>query len=199
MAWQLDLKRRVIAFARSGTNNNAPEGQSTEVVLAKLGNFSAERRFAEAAVWLKKLPIVNPTGTKDALLAATEAASSFLTDISEDLSREPFPNGVLLKEGGSVARLSLATDGSITAVSASGEPRNYSWHDFPADSLMEVHRVLVTNAPSEVERLRRHESAIALDWLAGNRERALAAATELSAASPAFRKRWDAISAGLPR
>ena len=51
---------------------------------------------------------------------------------------------------------------------------------------------------TEPERLRRHECAIAFDWLAGNRERAMTAATILSQSSETFRKRWREISAGLP-
>ena len=202
LAWQLDLKRRVIMHARAAAKSidpNKAEWLSPEVILAKLSQFSAERQFAEATAWLKRLPDVVPTGSKAALLATAEAASAFLTDISENLSREPFAGGLLLKDGGSVARISVALDGSINAVAASGEFRNCTWRDFTADSLIEMHRVLVANAPAEAERLRRQEGAIAFDWLAGNRERALMAASELSAASPAFRKRWDAISAGLPR
>ncbi len=195
-AWQLDLKRRVILLAGSG---NAPPAARQETVLGKLAEFTAERKFAEAAVWLKELPDVAPGVSREALLAVAEAASAFLTDIGEDLAREPFSGEVPLKDGGSVTRVSVGTDGSITAVPASGATRACAWKEFSPDGLIAMHRVLVANPASETERLRRHECAIAFDWLTGNRERALAAAAKLSEISPAFRKRWDAISAGLPR
>ena len=118
----------------------------------------------------------------------TEAAAVFLTDIGEDLAREPFTGELQLDDGGSVTRVSVGTDGFITATSASGEERSCEWSDFSADALIDMHRVLVRNPASETERLRRHECAIAFDWLAGNRERALAAAARLSSGSPAFRK-----------
>jgi hypothetical protein len=195
-AWQLDLKRRVILSAESG---KAPPPVRQEAVLAKLADFAAGRKFAEAAAWLKQLPNGAPGVKKDALLAVTEAASAFLTDIGEDLSREPFSGELPLVDGGSVTRLSMGRDGSITAVQSSGGTRACAWKDFSPDALIAMHRVLVANPASETERLRRHECAIAFDWLTGNHERALAAAARLSEASPAFRKRWDAISAGLPR
>ncbi len=197
-AWQLDLKRRVILFAGARIKSPAT-GPSPETVLAKLAEFSADRRFAESTVWLKELPDDVPGVTRQALLSMAEAASVFLTDISEDLSREPFTGELPLKEGGSVTRISVGMDGSITAIPTSGGTRSCEWKDFAPDALIAMHRVLVANTASVTERLRRHECVIAFDWLAGNRERALAAAAKLSEISPAFRKRWDAISAGLPR
>jgi hypothetical protein len=58
---------------------------------------------------------------------------------------------------------------------------------------------VVKTPKSESERLRRNECAISYDWLAGNRERALSAATLLSQGSADFKRRWDAISLGLPK
>ena len=204
-AWQFDLKRRVLLLAGAGHKSTSPPqprktaGPSPEAVLARLVEFAADRRFAEAAAWLKELPDGAPGVSKEALLAVAEAASAFLTDIGEDLSRKPFTGELPLKDGGNVTRVSVGPDGSITAIPASGETRSCEWRDFPPDALIAMHRVLVANPASETERLRRHECAIAFDWLAGDRGHALAAAAKLSTASPAFKKRWDAISAGLPR
>jgi hypothetical protein len=204
-AWQLDLKRRVIHYAGAGDTGASPHwprettGPTQEELLGKLADFTAERRFAEAAAWLKELPDGASGVSKEALLAVTEAASAFLTDMAGDLAREPFTGNLSLSDGVSVTRVSAGPDGSITAIPASGGTRACTWRDFPPDALIDMHRVLVANPASESERLRRHECAIAFDWLAGNRERALAAAAKLSAASPAFRKRWDTIAAGLPR
>jgi hypothetical protein len=197
-AWQLDLKRRVILFAGARIKNPAT-GPSLETVLAKLAEFSADRRFAESTVWLKELPDDVPGATRQALLSVAEAASAFLTDMGEDLSREPYTGELPLKDGGSVTRVSIGKDGSITAVPASGGTRACAWKDFSADGLIAMHRVLAANPASMTERLRRHECAIAFDWLTGNRERALATADKLSNISPAFKKRWDAMSTGLPR
>jgi hypothetical protein len=203
-AWQLDLKRRVISYAGGGKTESPPEpekpaGPSPEAVFSKLAEFTADRRFAECAAWLKDLPDELPGVSKQALMEMAGAASSFLTDIEEDLSREPFTGELSIKDGARVTGISVGADGSITATQASGGTRSCEWKDFTPDALIAIHRVLVKNPASETERLRRHECAIAFDWLAGNRDRSLAAAASLSGTSPVFKKRWDAISAGLPR
>jgi serine/threonine protein kinase len=196
-AWQLDLKRRVIMFAKAGIKSPAP-GPSPEAVLARMAEFSADLRFAESTAWLKDLPDGVPGTTRQALLAMAEAASAFLTDIGEDLSREPFTGELPLKGGGSVTRVSVGADGSIVAMPPTGGTLTCKWSDFPPDALIAMHRALVAGSASETEKLRRHECAICFDWLTGNRERALAAAARLSESSPAFKKRWDTMAAGLP-
>jgi eukaryotic-like serine/threonine-protein kinase len=208
-AWQLDLKRRAVLLASAApAPEPAPAAEpeaaavpnpSPQEVLERLSEFATERRFAEASAWLKKLPQAPQGVSREALLNMTEAAAVFLTDIGRDLAREPFTGELPLEDGGNALRVSVSRDGVITAVLASGGVRTCEWRDFPADSLIAMHRVLVVRNPSgEIERLRRHECAIAFDWLAGNRERALTAAAKLSQGNPLFKKRWDSISAGLP-
>jgi eukaryotic-like serine/threonine-protein kinase len=204
-SWQFDLKRRVILFAASGVKSvsppepSKPAGPTPEAVLAKLADFAADRKFAEAALWIKELPDGISGVPKNALLTLAEAASVFLTDIGEDLAREPYAGEIPLRDGARVTQISVGPDGSINAIAASGGTRLCEWKDFTPDALIAMHRVLVTNPASETERLRRHECAIAFDWLAGSREHAVAAATKLSESSPTFKKRWNAISAELSR
>jgi hypothetical protein len=203
-AWQLDLKRRSILFEAAAAAKPAPpappENTSPPLaeVLARLAEFSSDRRFAEAAGYLKSLPGDPPGASRAALLAIAEAAAVFLTDIEEDLVREPFTGELPLKSGGIVSRVAIGTTGVITATSATGKVRPCKWSDFPPDALIAMHRVLVKHPTGEIERLSRHECAIAFDWLAGNRQRALAAASKLSQGSPAFKQRWDSIASGLP-
>lgn len=97
-----------------------------------------------------------------------------------------------------VKGLSAAADGSLRATKSGGEIIACELGDFTADSLIALHRVLMKRSASETERMRRNECAIAFDWLAGDRQRALAAATKLADSSPDFRKRWEAIAGGLP-
>jgi hypothetical protein len=65
--------------------------------------------------------------------------------------------------------------------------------------LIALHRIFVKTPQSELERLRRHQCAIAFDWLAGNRERSLSAAALLVQSSPTFKRQWETIAAGLPK
>jgi len=201
-AWQLDLKRRTKLFEAAAAKPAPPQqpaAPSLGEVLARLAEFAGGCRFAEAAAWLRELPGDPPGASRAALLALAESAAVFLTDLGEDLAREPFAGRLPLKSGGTVTRVATGTDGGLVATTATGRTQPCQWSDFAPDALIAMHRELVKNPASEIERLRRHECAIAFDWLAGNRERALAAAARLSLGSPAFAKRWESISAGLPK
>jgi hypothetical protein len=201
-AWQLDLKRRAHLLAARAADTTPPPAEpvpSLDEVLASLAVFSENWRFAEAAEYLKGLPGDPPGASRDSLVAVAEAAAVFLTDIGEDLAKEPFAGELPLKDGRTVTGLAVADDGSLRATNNGGESIACQWSDFSADALIALHRVLVKRPSSEIERLRRHECAIAFDWLAGDRQRAQAAASNLAQSSPVFKKRWETIAGGLPK
>lgn len=202
-AWQLDLKRRSHLLAARAADTTPPPAEpvpSLDEVLARLAVFSENWRFAEAAEYLKGLPGDPPGASRDSLVAVAEAAAVFLTDIGEDLAKEPFSGELPLKDGRTVTGLAVADDGSLRATkNDGGETIACQWSDFSADALIALHRVLVKRPSSEIERLRRHECAIAFDWLAGDRQRAQAAASNLAQSSPVFKKRWETIAGGLPK
>jgi hypothetical protein len=205
-AWQLDLKRRSNLWAAREQARSAdtladlpPQpAPPLDEVLVNLAGFARNWRFAEAAAYLKGLPGDPPGATRDSLAAVAEAAGVFLTDIGDDLAQEPYVGELPLKDGRAVKGLAAAADGSLRAYLNGGETIACEWSDFTADALIALHRVLVKRPESETERLRRHECAIAFDWLAGDRQRALAAASNLAQSSPEFSKRWETIAAGLP-
>jgi len=58
------------------------------------------------------------------------------------------------------------------------------------ESLTALHTVLLRGEPSEVEKVRRHEGAIAYMWLAGDKGKAGTAASRIDNAE--FRERWSA-------
>lgn len=203
-AWQLDITRHAALSGRPGPiepeKPEVPGGpMNLADVLAKLGGLAHDCRFAEAVAFIKSLPENLQGATRASLLTVTESAVVFLADIEEDLAKEPVVTDFQLKSGETMSKLSVGADGVITATSASGESKPCKWSDFPSDALIAVHRVIVKNPKSELERLRRHECAISFEWLAGNRERALAAASVLSQGSPTFKQRWDSIASGLPK
>jgi hypothetical protein len=167
-------------------------------VLARLAEFSENWRFADAIAYLKALPGDPPGASRDSLVAVAEAARSFLTDTGKDLAKEPFAGDLTMKDGRMVNGLAAA-NGSLGATLSGGENIACELSDFPADALIALHRVLVKRPAGETERLRRHECAIAFDWLAGDRQRALAAAANLASSSPVFRKHWETIAEGLPQ
>ncbi len=177
----------------------AIEPVTPAAMMAKLAGFSGERRFAEASEWLQTLPDGPDEDLRAALLHMTRAATLFLTDIARDLGRGPLDVRVAVA-GGLEARRVSASGGGITVTMDSGDTQGRAWRDFPADSLIAIHRALVARgADGGIGRELRHERAIAFDWLAGNRERAQTAAAKLSLTSPHFKKRWESVSAGLPQ
>jgi eukaryotic-like serine/threonine-protein kinase len=204
-AWQLDIARHAKLMGGADPVTPAPptkqDPTSVELaeVLEKLGGFSKDCRFPEAVGYLKSLP-EDPEGAKRAsLLTVAESSVVFLADIEDDLAKEPVTADVQLKSGETLGRISMTDSGDITATTPAGQTKTYQWSDFSPDALISLHRLFVKNPKSELERLRRHECAIAYEWLAGSRERALAAAAVLAQESPAFKQRWASIASGLPK
>ncbi len=200
-AWQLDLAKhaKLLAAPQPG-EADVPEsaGWDPIVIQAKLGEFSKDCRFSEAAIFLKSLPAGPQDAARASLLAVAEASAVFLVDLDADLAKEALAGEFPLKSGELIRRISINAVGGITATDAEGRTRAAGWGDFTPDALIALHRIFVKNPKSELERLRRHERAISYDWLAGNRERALAAAAVLSQESPDFKQRWETTASGLP-
>ena len=168
-------------------------------VMSKLAEFATACRFTAATAYLKTLEMEPEGASRESLEWATTASATFLTDLRADLAKQSMSGDFSLKSGEALLRIALDPAGEITTRNAAGTVRALTWCDLSADTLISLHRAFVANPISESERVRRHECAIAFDWLAGNRERALAAAAALSLSNPDFRKRWEAVSAGLPQ
>lgn len=203
-AWQLDLAKHAKLLAAPKVGPTEPESPGSAAwdevaILAKLGEFSKDCRFGEAAVFLKSLPAGPQDAARASLLAVTEASAVFLDDLQADLAKEAVAGEFPLKSGEVIAKISIKSAGVITATDAKGLARAAKWRDFSPDALIALHRIFAKHPKSEMESLRRHERAISYDWLAGNRDRALAAAAFLSQGSPAFKLRWDTTASGLPK
>ena len=202
-AWQLDLAKRAKLLSApkpdKSTGGTPQESPDAAAVMAKLAEFAGNCRFTEAMEYVKSLPADPKGATRESLLSVTSASAVFLTDLAKDLARETVTGEFPLKSGEVMTKLSLASDGSIRAVDAAGKERASKWEEFSPDALIDLHRYFVKTPKSELETLRRHECAIAYSWLAGDRERALAAANALSQSSPAFKQHWDSIAIGLPK
>lgn len=200
-AWQLDLKRHAKLIGARETapeTENPPEtGWDTVAVMAKLADFADRCQFTEASTYLKGLQPEDPA-TRTSLLAVTEAAAVFLSDLEQDLGQASASGEFLLKSGESVSEVSMDEAGIILVNAPAGSLRAVSWTDFSPDALIAMHRIFVKNPSSESERLRRHQCAIFYDWLAGNRERARTAAAVLAQGSSAFKQRWESIASDLP-
>jgi eukaryotic-like serine/threonine-protein kinase len=203
-----NVRTRQISLARHAKSLSVPKAApSVKVVaaaelastLAKIDTLTKKESFAEAAAELKKLTVDPPGARRSSLIYMTDNAANFLTDLAADITKNPVTGKFELKSGAVIEKISIGPDGQLLVIEAGGASRRVNWADISADALIRLHRIVVKTPKSESERLRRNECAISYDWLAGNRERALSAATLLSQGSADFKRRWDAISLGLPK
>jgi len=205
-AWQLDLTRQAKIYGltkaapSATTSTDAPKVSSWDgvIIMGKLREFAADFRFDEATEYLKGLDDASAGSAKDSLLIVTGNCAAFVKDLSTDLAKQPVTGEFSLTSGDSARQISVNAAGTIQLVDSHGLARAAQWKDFEPDALISLHRILVKLPMSEEERMNRHERAISYDWLAGNRERALSAASLLSQGSVAFKERWGKISGGLP-
>jgi eukaryotic-like serine/threonine-protein kinase len=203
-AWQLDLAKHAKLLTSPPVESSDPAATESSAwdmvrIFAKLDELAKDCRFSEASAYLKALPADPKGATRASLVSVADASAVFLSDLEADLAKEPVTGEFQMKSGDVVRKLAISPQAVITVTDAGGLTRTATWADFSPDALIALHRLFVKNPKSELERLRRHECAISYDWLAGNRERALAAAATLSQSSPAFKQRWESIASGLPK
>ena len=201
---QLDLEKRA-RMLESGTPAPLPvEEPPVEVKpagdpLAAARSAAAECRFAEAAAMLKGTGFT--ANAKDerntATLLLAEAAEGFLSDLEEKLQASPADLPITLRDFTKLKKITGAHHGGVTALDEEGNPHEVAWVELSPDSMILLHRSLIKEESSELERLRRNEQAIAFDLLAGNPDRGKEAATVLAARSPAFKRRWDLFQPAL--
>jgi len=126
-----------------------------------------------------------------------EAAASFLGDLEDKLAAAPDGVTLELRDHTKLDRITGTRSGGIKILDATGSPRDVDWAEISPDSVIELHRQLVKSETSELERLRRHEQAIAFDLLAGDPSRGKKAGESLASSYPAFKRRWDLVQAAL--
>jgi hypothetical protein len=191
----LEIRARMLEREPEPVTPVAP----TEDALATVRKNAAACRFAEATAMIKSPGFVEKTGKElsAAILLLTEAASAFLGDLEETLATAPAGVALELRDKTPLGRITGTRSGGLKALDASGSPRDIPWSELSPDSLIDLHRKLVKDEASEIERLRRHEQAIAFDLLAGDPGRAKEAAGVLAARYPAFKRRWDLMQPAL--
>jgi hypothetical protein len=168
-------------------------------VLVKARESAAACRFEDAAAWVRSPDFIEKSGKERslALLMLAEAAAAFLGDLEEKLREAPAEISVELRDKTKLGPITGARSGGLRVGGGAGGSRDLAWAEISPDSLIDLHRLLVKEETSELERLRRHEQAIAFDLLAGNPGRAKEAADVLAARYPAFKRRWDQLRPGL--
>lgn len=173
-----------------------PEMVPTEDPLPKIQALSKACRFEEAAELIKSLQSDPQGATREALLAINSAAMSFLAFLESDIPQSTTPIQLRLKNGETLNQVKVVKPGWLAAGASAAE---YSWSDIDPESVIQLYRTNSRNRVAEIDKLQRHESAIAYDWLVGDRARAALAAERLGSDSPIFKRRWDTLVTGLPK
>jgi len=198
--WQRMLEQRALALEQApSAREPLPPSAPPADVLVKARESAAACRFEDAAAWVRSPDFIEKSGKERslALLMLAEAAAAFLGDLEEKLREAPAEISVELRDKTKLGPITGARSGGLRVGGGAGGSRDLAWAEISPDSLIDLHRLLVKEETSELERLRRHEQAIAFDLLAGNPGRAKEAADVLAARYPAFKRRWDQLRPGL--
>jgi len=193
-ARQLELAQ----LERSLSNPSSPRNRNKGNTLREIEGLAKGYRFTEIVDRLSKLRKDPPGFSRNALIAMAQSAVVFFTEMENDLAKGAVSVPLKLKDGSGVSSL-VMSDGKLMGKMADGKVRQLRWTEFPNDQLIELHRELLKAPRSDAERLRRHGSAVAFEWLAGDRERAVVAADRLADENPAFKELWKAVESGLPK
>lgn len=198
--WQLMLTRQIRTLEQRPVVKSVPP--IAPDLAANRGQIDAmckEFRFSEVVDLLKAMkPAPAEKALRDSMLALSESASTFLADLEDGLKHSDPPIELKLKDGSATfTKATVPRSGRLEVTTGAGAKREVAWNELSADSIIDLHRVLVGAAKTDLDKLRRHEAAIAFDWLAGDRVRAVTAAERLSDSYSVFKKRWDAIAPGL--
>jgi hypothetical protein len=197
-SWQSDLERHARLLGRKLAAEPTPPPPVRDAV-AGVREATSACRFGDATELMKSPDFIVASGKEKtlALLQLTEAAAAFLGDLEDDLKAVPEGIALMTRDRTKLDRVTAVRSGGVKATDAAGEAVDLGWGEISPDSLIELHRTLVKDEASELERLRRHEQAIAFDLLAGNPQRGKEAADVLAARYPAFKRRWDQVQPAL--
>ena len=200
-AWKQDLAK----LARSCPNppprsrRSRPAKPELRTVLATLADHSAKCDFAAASEYLSKLPttLTEPPAKPCSL---TDSAAVLLSDLGMDLKRNAAGLAVSghLKSGETFTKIAATDRSDGIQVSLNGQSRDCTWADLDPGHRSTSTAPSSRRKPTSSENLRRHETAIAFQWLAGDRAQAVANAERIAADNEGFANRWKALKAGLP-
>lgn len=197
---QLELKRLEKILGNSVAPTADPTAEPPVVnIMEEFDNLGKSYRFSEISKKFSALDEDPPGAKRETMILIAESALAFLKEIKSDLGQKPVEIRLGLTDGTEINTLALVGGEQLYGRLESGVDRKVDWTDLPSDQLIELYRELVKGRATADERLRMHGGAIAFEWLAGDRERAVAAASRLSEENQEFKTLWDSISSGLPK
>jgi hypothetical protein len=199
IAWQEDLAKLAPTLP-DATPATPPATPELQAVLATLADYAERCDFAAAADYLAKLPEDPDGATRKALKSLADSAAKLLQNLDTDLKRNPAGISLsgTLKSGETFTKIAATSRSGVLQVNLGGPLRDCRWADLTPEAVIDLYRVVIKAETDTERKYRRHETAVAFQWLAGDRAQAMATAKRIAAENEGFAERWEALKAGLP-
>ncbi len=192
---QLQLARQARDLQRAAVKDAPPEkSESLADLLPEIDKLVAEGMFEKAVERLKgaELKAEEDLLGRSAWVYLIESSSTFIADLAKDLAAGAAGVKVSTKDGAAAYdRVAGVGKTGLQLAAGAGAPVEVAWGAIAPADLITLHQLVVRNESNPLEKARRHEQAIAYQFLAGDRESAVTAAGRLAESSPAFRQRWS--------
>lgn len=201
LSWKIDLEKlsRSLPAAPPEPPPDTPPPVLDEV-LAAVERHAAVCDFPALAAFLRSLGADPPGAKRAALVSLADSAIRFLNDLEEDIRTAA--DGITatgkLKSGEEFSGVARSAEPRMILVSLGSLRRDCAWADLEPEAVISIYREAVKAEQDAARRIRRHETAIAFQWLTGSRTQALEIAERIAADSPEFRARWEPVKNGLP-
>lgn len=195
-SWQLELEKRSRKSSGSpvvATNDAAtvfPQSATEDLAACRFG-----KAVGKLKAWRPKDE--DDESRREAMLTLAGAATTFLAELGERAADKEDID-LLSRDGRKFQGIVRSDASRVLLKTAEGEV-SVRWSEVDPDSLIALHRELSLGEASEIEKLRRHEEAIAFDLLAGDRERGKDAGARLAEVSEPFGRRWMVVLPALDR
>ncbi|MGE9270929.1 MAG: serine/threonine protein kinase [Verrucomicrobiales bacterium] len=194
--WQLELERQARQAPEPLKDHDAGNPRRPRQALEE---SLARRDFADSVEVLKNWAPSGEVGKKRRLayMQLVQAAQSFLAELGESVAQGETEVVIETRDGRTFQRIEGGSVEGLLIEENEAEAIFVPWSRIKADSVIGLHRAVSKGQGLEMELMRRHEQAVAFDYLVGNRERALEAAERLAAVSETFGRRWQVVSVAV--
>jgi len=194
-AWQRAAEQHARVLERAAEGNEVPDAWEEEeelefsAVVEQVQPLVKTGKFGDALEALKGAKLkAEEAAEQKAWIYVTQAAGDFLQSLEKGCADKVLEVPMNTQDGRKFPGTVGAEPGSVRFVDG-GDQIAIPWVQLTAESLTTLHSVLLRAETSEVEKVRRHESAIAYMWLAGDKGKAGIAASRIEDAG--FRERWS--------
>ena len=194
---QLDLYENKLAYERGAKTTVEPEPSKLEkkdewdAFVKKVTPDLKKSKFIKVSELLKLTAFKNDAANKKkgSMIYLCEKAHGYLETLSKTLGKGIVYAPITLKDGSSFSSFKEASVRGVMIEDSNGS-REVLWGMLNTESVINLVKISLRDDVSQFEKNLRVEQAIAYAWLGDERDKAKAAASELSSQSEQFSNRW---------